>query len=172
MLQQFTWQQFLVATLVLTIVWYIGVILIYYPKQLKSLLNGKSTPDEVDRPLDHKWDKSVDVLSDNDEPELMGKSKLPEGMSKVSIDEVSFVSDDEKEERLGVVSDVLEEIKIIFGILAKEDGNKHDFLNLISAIRENYPGIASNPNLHRINEFIIDHASFHITSKELDDIWY
>lgn len=172
MLQQFTWQQFLVATLVLTIVWYIGVILIYYPKELKTILSGKSKPNEADQPLDHNWDKNVDILNSDDEPELMGKSKLPDGMSKVSIDEVSFVSDDEKQDRLGLVSDVLEEIKIIFGILAKEDGNKNDFLNLVAAVRENYPGITSDPNLHRINEFIIDHASFHITTKELEDIWY
>lgn len=172
MLQQFTWQQFLVATLVLTIVWYVGVILIYYPKELKAILGGKPKPDGADQPLDHKWDKNVDVLSSDDEPELMGKSKLPDGMSKVSIDEVSFVSDDEKQDRLGLISDVLEEIKVIFGILAKEDGNKQDFLNLIAAVRENYPGITSDPNLHRINDFIIDHASFHITIKELEDIWY
>ena len=32
MLQQFTWQQFLVATLVLTLIWYLAVILIFYRK--------------------------------------------------------------------------------------------------------------------------------------------
>jgi len=171
MLQQFTWQQFLVATLILTIVWYVGVILIYYPKQLKALLGGKSKSIETGEPLDHHWDKKVDVLDDDAGSELLGKSKLPEGMSKVSIDEISFVSDDDKQERLGVVSDVLEEIKTIFGILAKEDGNKQDFLNLMSAVRENYPGIVSSPNLHRINEFISDHASFHITTQELEQLW-
>jgi hypothetical protein len=170
MLAQFTWAQFLVATAVLTLVWYCLVILLFYRKELKSFLNGKPAKSETTQPLPHHWDQQVDQFEQEAEDYLMGKSKMPEGVSIIDAEEIGFA--DAKSQQLGLVADVLEEIKIIFGILVKEDGNKQDFLSLMQSVRETYPKIAAHPNLSQINDFISSNASFHITREELDALWY
>lgn len=170
MLEQFTWAQFLLAAAVLTPVWYCSIILLFYNKELKSFLNGKPVQSKATEPLPHHWDQQVDQFEQEAEDYLMGKSKMPEGVSVLSAEEIGFA--DPKPQQLGLVADVLEEIKTIFGILVKEDGNKHDFLNLMQSVRESYPKIAAHPNLNQINDFIISNASFHITREELEILWY
>lgn len=172
MLQQFTWQQFLVATLVLTLIWYAGVILIFYRKELIAFLIGKKTTTQSSEPLPHRWEKGVETLGEENEEELMGKPKMPEGMDNVGMSGFSFAQDeDAKEQQIGLVPDVLEELKRIFSILAKEDGNKKDFINLMEMVRHKYPKIASHPNIWHINEFISQHASFHLSKDELENLW-
>lgn len=171
MLQQFTWQQFLVATLILTLIWYFSVMLLFYRKELKAFLNGKKLKDENDAPLPHRWAKKVDELQPEPEENLMGKSKLPEGVSIIEMEDIQF-ADDNNVQLPGLVSDVIQEIKTIFNILVNEDGTKQDFFKLIEAVKETYSGIITNQHIPRINEFIIANASFHITREELDNLWY
>ncbi|MGY4383927.1 hypothetical protein ACVWYN_000953 [Pedobacter sp. UYP24] len=172
MLAQFTWQAFLIATLVLTLVWYAAVILIFYREKLNWLLSGK-LPQKPEA-LSHRWDNGVETLEEEQysEEALMGKPKIPEGTSNVSMGNIGFVADaDEKTQQLGLVPDVLQELKEVFSILEKEDGNKKDFFNLMEVVREKYGQIGSNPNIGRINEFIAAHAPFHLSSEELENLW-
>lgn len=175
MLQQFTWQQFLVATLVLTLIWYVAVILLFYREELFGLVAEKKGPALNDR-LPHRWERGVDELEvDTEEgPELMGASKLPDGMSLTTSDAFGFSGDgplDRKMEQIGLVPDVLEELKAVFAKLSQSDGNKRDFMDMMTGVREKFPKIASSPNIGRINSFISDHAPFHLSAEELEDIW-
>lgn len=172
MLQQFTWQQFLVAISILTLIWYSSVILLFYRKELKALLKGKSPNDENNAPLPHHWDKKVDALEPEAVDNLIGKSKLPDGVSIIGMDEIQFADEDSKMQLLGLVSDVIEEIKTIFNILVKEDGTKQDFFKLIEAVKEGYSGILTSQHIPQINEFIIANASFHLTPDEVENLWY
>lgn len=172
MLQQFTWQQFLVATSVLTLVWYCSIILIFYRKELKRILAGKPLKESRPDPLPHRWDEKFDELEPEDEENLMGKSKLPDGVSVVEMDDIQFVDPESKVKRLGMIPDVIEEIKTIFNILSREDGNKQDFFKLMETVKETYPSLSSNPSLPQINDFIISNASFHLTQDEMETIWY
>jgi hypothetical protein len=195
MLQQFSWQQFLVVLSGLTLLWYVVVILIFYRQKFSDwfkgsrwqrkdgswLLQGQGSPS-----LPHRWHRGVEDISEADgresaEPDdkdsLMGESRLPEGMSSVSMDQLSFSSAGQGaawrdvEDQQGLVPDVLQDIKEVLGILAKEDGSKQDFFRLMETVRLSYPGLSAHPALRRINEFITDHASFHISADELDDLW-
>lgn len=194
MLQQFSWQQFLVATGALALLWYVVVILLFYRRELRSFLSGGwRVGNRGDglivsgqaAALPHRWQKGVETVSDLDSPgsglnpedDLMGKSRLPEGMSTVSMEQVSFFSEEEGsglrdvEDQQGLVPDVLQDIKSVFAILAKEDGNKRDFFRLMETVRLTYPGLSAHPALRRINSFISDHASFHLSAQELEDLW-
>lgn len=174
MLQQFTWQQFLVAALVLTMIWYAGVILLFYRKELIAFLNKNKTANPPDEPLTHHWEKGVDILEkeEPDSAELLGKPKMPQGLSVVGSDEFSFApAEDFKTQQLGLVPDVLEEIKEVFVLLARQDGTKKDFFDLAGQVRNKYPKIASDPNIGSINEFIAEHAPFHLSKEELEDLW-
>jgi|GEM_PF-521326 len=194
MLQQFSWQQFLVATGALALLWYVVVILLFYRRELRSFLSGGWRSSGAGgglmvsgqaAALPHRWQKGVEEVSGLDLPsgglkpedEMMGKSRLPEGMSTVSMEQVSFFSAEEGselrdvEDQQGLVPDVLQDIKSVFGILAKEDGNKRDFFRLMETVRLSYPGLSAHPALRRINSFISDHASFHLSAQELEDLW-
>lgn len=99
MLQQFTWQQFLVATLVLTLVWYVGVILLFYRKELNAFLSGKRQERQPPEPLPHHWEKDFDQAEEEIEEALLGKPQLPEGMTTVSMGGFGFVQDEDAKEQ-------------------------------------------------------------------------
>lgn len=170
MLQQFTWQQFLVAALILSLLWYAGVILIFYRRELSALLGGK--PKERHKePLPHRWQKEVETIEDNESDELMGRSKMPEGMESVGMDGFGFVSDSNREQQIGLVPDVLQEIKGVFRIIAESDGSKKDFFRLMEAVSKNYPQISSHPSIGQINGFISENAPFNLSPEELENLW-
>lgn len=175
MLQQFTWQHFLIAASVLTLLWYAAVILIFYRRELLQLF-GNGSPEAVNRlktgePLPHRWESGVETLDNEDEPELMGKVKLPEGISMVETSGLRFATNSTKEEQIGLVPDVLQEIRQVFSALAAQDGNKKDFFRLMQQVSADYPKISSHPNIDSINEFIADHAPFHLSNEELENLW-
>lgn len=198
MLQQFSWQQFWITIGVFGLLWYVVVVLLFYRRELRSFLSGGGwRADGSGGPvasgtaaaLPHRWQKGVQDISGSDLPlqeglnpedDLMGRSRLPEGMSSVSMGEVSFFSGEEGsfdpgsrdvEQQQGLVPDVLQDIKEVFGILAKEDGTKRDFFRLMETVRLSYPGLSAHPALRRINGFIAEHASFHLSAEELEDLW-
>ena len=178
MLQQFTWQHFLVATLVLTVIWYAVVILMFYRRDFFEAFSGKKN-NPVNRfkksePLPHRWEKGVDDISGQEvnEPVVMGKSKLPDGVSRVSLEDISFSDPGNGRVNLvGLVPDLLQEIKEVFRSIAAKDGNKKDFFDLMETVRQNYPKMASHPTISNINSFIVEHAPFHLSSDELENLW-
>lgn len=175
MLQGFSTLQFMVVLLVLALVWYGGVLLFFYLKRKRGPLDfrnaGKQDGGHAPQGQQHTGPVSAGIPLADD---LMGKAKLPEGMSSVGMEEIGFVDLEgrEVEDQQGLVPDLLEEIKNVFLLLAKEDGSKRDFLKLMKAVKENYPGMASHPRIRRINEFISSHAAFHLSVEELENLWY
>jgi len=158
----------------LTLIWYAAIALLFYRREL-SCLFGQREIKHANEPLAHRWEKGTIQLSGGEEleePDLMGETKLPDGISRVSVEEFSFSGGGaEKEEQVGLVPDILQELKQVFAILAREDGNKNDFTRLVKAVREKFPKIASSPNIGRINGFITDHAPFHLSAEELENLW-
>ncbi|MFD2965408.1 MULTISPECIES: hypothetical protein [Olivibacter] len=173
MLKQITWQEFLLAATLLTFLWYISIILLLFRKELKRLLTGKKHGAEngvrngtKEDDLDAEQAKSVD---DN----LMGKTKLPEGMSVMGMEEFSFRKRDEeqKEKMLGSVPDLLEEMKQLFQILKDEEGTKADFLVLMDGFKPRLKAIRTDSNQQSLNEFIARHAPFPLSERELENLW-
>lgn len=177
MLQEFTWQHFLVAASVLTLIWYVGIVLIFYRKELFGLFGHRektiANTFRNTEPLPHRWEKGVEKLADEDEIELMGKAKLPDGMLLIGSSEFGFAGEREnsKEQQLGLVPDLLQDIRQLFKVLAERDGKKKDFFSLLEELKGGYPRMAGHPNIDQINEFIIDHAPFHLTAEELENLW-
>lgn len=171
MLAQFTWQEFWLAILLLTLLWYSGIILLYYRKELNLFFSKGSNLKE---PLPHRWADRVEEPTQKPEEHhvLLGASKPAEGTSTVSMGQVSFREDENaKSEQLGLIPDVLQELKEIFSILEKEDGNKQDFFNMMEMVRAKYGQIGSNPRIVQINQFISEHAPFHLSKEEMENLW-
>ena len=175
MLQGFSTLRFIVVLLILALVWYGGVLLFFYLKRKQRQLDFRNAGKQADRnaPLGQLNTGPAGAgipLADD----LMGKAKFPEGMSSVGMEEIGFVDLEGRDvqDQQGLVPDLLEEIKNVFLVLAKEDGSKRDFMKLMKAVKENYPGMASHPRIRRINEFISSHAAFHLSADELENLWY
>lgn len=172
MLQTISWSQFLLASLILTLVWYVAIALLYYRNELKSFFNGKipgyPPPKE---PLQHNWDNDYDGTV-GEEDELVGKPAAPEGLSSASMNEFSFNNSKElKEEQLSLVPDILEELKTIFSILEKEDGSKADFISLFALVKAKYPRARESANLDTLNQYISEHVPFLLSREELENLW-
>ncbi|GAA4131934.1 hypothetical protein GCM10022216_02500 [Sphingobacterium kyonggiense] len=169
MLQQFTWQQFLLVALLLAVAWYAVVILLYYRNGVKKLFSRQRQPE----PLRREWDEEIGQPG---EETLMGSTRQPEGVSSVAMDELRFSAKEEdpdagRDIRLGEVPDVLEELKTIFRILEKEDGTKEDFISLFALVSARYPQIKGTPSQQALNGYIREHVLFPVSDEELDRLW-
>lgn len=168
MLEAFTWQTFLVAALILSVIWYTAVGLICYRSEISGFLSGSRS--KSDEPLPHGWAHEVDDFA----PNLMGKQKEEHGVSVVEADEFSFVPSESVVpplDPLGELADVQQEIKSICRILENEDGTKEDFSALFLMIRNKYPKVATSERLPQLNEFIREHAPFFLSEEELESLW-
>lgn len=174
MLQEFTWQQFLVAAMVLSLLWYLGGWFFWLRRRSRGTGVGTAKSSRVvpellssvgGRPLPEK------VQADD----LMGKPRLPAGMELLSGSELGFAGADGtagRSDQLGLVPDLLEELKLLFRELAERDGNRHDFFRGLDRLKAGFPKMAGHPQLAAVNEFIIDHAPFHLSAEDMERLWY
>lgn len=195
MLKHFTWQQFLVAALVLSIIWYTVIILLFYRHRVQDYLSGKNKDSTPPEPLGHAWDDEFEDEPLDDEHDLMGKSVLPEGMTRLSMAQFGFAprisetaaeqeagessnsaieqenADEVRERQQSVVPDVLEELKSIFHILETQHGTKHDFISLFGLVSTKYRSIKGTPNQQALSDYIRENVLFPISDEELDNLW-
>ncbi|WP_130857932.1 hypothetical protein [Olivibacter jilunii] len=172
MLQHISWQQFLLAATLLTFLWYIGVILLLYRKELKNFLTGKKSKTEERKPEEsRKETESLPVQSEEDT--LMGTPRLPEGLNLMEMDKLSFAPKkaQQKEKMLGALPDLLEEMKQLFQIVKDEEGTKADFLVLLDGFKPRLSEIRTEGNEQAIREFLLEHIPFELSKKELDSLW-
>jgi hypothetical protein len=174
MLHFFTWQQFLIAALIFTIGWYVVVFFLFFKGKISGLLQGK--PKVEPEKLKREWEEDFEDEPQDDES-LIGKQALPDGVSEVEMHMLGFApvvhpdEDDYRDMQLGIVPDVLEELKAIFHILENEGGNADDFVSLFGMVKAKYPGISGTPNEAAINDYIRENAPFPIPDEVLANLW-
>ena len=183
MLQQFSWGQFLIAMIVLNLVWYLFVVLVFYRAEFLAFLGGGRAAgiggngrEEVGKaqPLGRPSGMGEeDVLRRVDSP-LMGSSRLPDGVEVKSSGQVSFSASDEdgRYDQVGLVADVVQELKEIFLQLEKSAGDKREFFRLLERIKEDYGPLGGHPSVGALTGFIVERASFHLTAEEIENLWY
>lgn len=184
MLEQFTWGEFLLAIALLNLVWYGLVIIGFYRKEMLGFLVSEggsfaftSVPrknDERDQAMLGTGKVEQGEGARADEVSLMGESRLPEGVEVMSSSQVAFSGrdDDSRYEQVGLVADVVQELKIIFSELENKAGNKGDFFRMLERLKEDYGQLGGHPNIGAINEFIRNADPFHLTKQEIDNLWY
>lgn len=171
--KSFTWQHFLVAAILLSCLWYFTILPLLYRKQIRVWLDQKDKKKGVE-PLRKTWDEETEpepeLVAEN---ELLGKSKLPAGVERVSMDAFGFadVDDGGRELQQGLVPDAIEELKTIFHILETEGGGKADFISLFGLVKSKYADLRGTPSGHALNDFIRENALFPISDEELTHLW-
>ncbi|MDN3588124.1 hypothetical protein QWY86_15680 [Pedobacter aquatilis] len=180
MLQQFSWGAFLVASIVLNVVWYVFVGLVFYRPEVSAFLGGVFggssvdgvSVDDRDSFKDEEWrdgeiEREVDAA-------LMGVSRMPDGVEVKSSSQVSFSTamGEERYDQIGLVADVVQELKSIFSELEKKAGDKRDFFRLLARVKEDYGPLSGHPSVGALTGFIVEQAPFHLTAEELENLWY
>lgn len=181
MFQEFSWGQFLLFSALLSFLWYLLVALLCYRPELNALLKGSPVSSSVDQNVTGRLDdgrkgseKGHGQSAGETGRSLMGGSRLPPGVGMLSSSELTFSprEDGERYEQIGLVADVLEELKILFAELAESGGGKPEFFAKLERVSQRYGPLAGHPSIGRINGFIRDAALFPISQAELDELWY
>lgn len=170
------------AALVLTVIWYAVVLLVFYRSFLVGLFSGGVPVRRGLPPVTavnefrkgHGDGPAIGMALADREEGLLGAAKLPEGMSLVGAGDFSFAGGDggvDREAQVGLVPDVLQELKEVFEWLTKNDGNKRDFLQRMELLLLDYPKLSSHPAIGQLNAYVAEHAPFHLTAEELDNLW-
>ncbi|RZJ75279.1 MAG: hypothetical protein EOO45_06085, partial [Flavobacterium sp.] len=87
MLQQFSWTTFLIFFAVLSALWYLALLLTVFRKDAIAFLSGVAAEPSI---ISAGNAGSADKQADPAEQEIMGKSKMPEGLEVVSMGALSF----------------------------------------------------------------------------------
>ena len=173
MLHQFTWQHFLIAALIFSLIWYLAVFIYCHRRNSGSFLKRRQ-PQKLTR----EWETDFDDDSETDD-DLIGRPVLPEGVSEVSMHMLGFApkvdenraSEDERYIQLGVLPDVLEELKRIFNILERENGTKEHFISLFALIKSKHPGLANTANSKSLNQYLSENLPFELSDEDLNKLW-
>lgn len=160
MLNQFTWQQFLIAALIFSLLWLLIVLVLFYRKELFAFIS-KKPKDEVE-PLTHAWQNDYEPAPDEG---LLGKSALPEGVYIVEQDEFGFKQPEldtgTNDELLQAdVFDLMERVKPFLGDASLDKG---DFIGLVNEQVRDY---------HRLLESTLLDSFYELLAEQVDDSVY
>lgn len=162
MLQAFTWQQFLVAAMIFSLVWLLIAGLVFFRKQLFGLLSG----DKQVEPLKHAW------ADDFEADDLMGKAQEPEGVQVLSQHEFGFTPPlgDEKvtvdaDAQQNDLFDLMENIKR----LLDAGLSKRELIEAVSMEVHRFPRLAASPLLDNFYEMVCEKADFELSVADLQE---
>jgi hypothetical protein len=183
MLQQFSWGHFLIAMVVLNLVWYVFVMLVFYRAEVMAFLGsgaggggtvGNGRGSLKAQPSGKATSGGAERIEREVDAALMGTSRLPEGVEVKSSAQVCFSTSDAdgKYDQVGLIADVVQELKEIFSELEKRAGDKKDFFRLLGKLKEEYGPLGGHPSVGALTGFIVERASFHLTADEIDNLWY
>ena len=182
MLQQFSWGHFLIAAIVLNLVWYFFVVLVFYRAEVMAFLGvGDGGAGGVGRAgqvqsLEKTKDGDYVAIGRDVDAALMGQSRLPEGVEVKGSAEVRFAAsasvEDLRYDQVGLVADVVQELKELFVSLEQKAGDKRDFFVMLARVKEDYGPLGGHPSVGALTGFIVERAPFHLTREEVDNLWY
>ncbi|GEM_PF-2698265 len=161
LLSDFTWLHFFAIATFLTVLWYTGVLLLFFREEIKGAFGLK--------PRETKPPKSEPPTAHHDPDNVMGETKAPEGMTETY--EINFAAPHRRERQLGLVPDFLKEISEIVEITQKENGTKQDLLGMLEELKETYPDITSVENWDSLVVHIKDSSPFPITEDEIKNLF-
>lgn len=166
MLEQFTWQQFMICITGTSVIYYAALSLLYYREELDALFRRRRSV-------------SVSVYQDGIEDDLLGRPADEEGFTSSPMEDLRFPSDevirDNQEVLLGQIPDLLEEFKTLISITAETGESKEEFLSLFRFIIAKYPATKRSNCREAVNMYVLENSegklSFSLTEEDLIQCW-
>lgn len=173
MLSSFSWQHYIAAIVIITVSYYLYVVLRYYQKEIANLFNRRSTSTEM-------------FTSVQTAPiEVMGKAKPDNGIKFSDASELQFTeaSPDDPEIVSEPVpfanthqpsSELIQEANNLIEAF-KDLDNKQEFLSLLGILIDSYKRYSDEIDLPAALDRVITMASeklkFPVTSSDLPHNW-
>jgi hypothetical protein len=177
MLHQVSWEQFWVAGFIFCLAWYAGLAVLYYRQGLRKVWKGKDrfSDREKPEPLKHAWEDEYPAGDVEEADDLMGKTVEPAGLTRVSMTDLCFAPrvarSEDQEDMLGLIPDVLEEIRVVIKTVEDNQGDKGDFIGLFKLVSGKYPKVKQSGNLPYVLDWIAEHVPFELSEEELEGLW-
>lgn len=181
-LHPFSWQQFLVAALVLTLIWYALIGALYFRGEIAHLFSGK--PRAAHRAVGAGLPAGnglLPVAGEGEPDNLLGASRDPEGFASVPMHQFSFaggsssvaqvLEEVEREAQLSLVPDLLEELKEIFYLLERNGGDRSDFEELFQPVAARFESVVTTRSYAPVNAYILENVPFALSESELEAMW-
>ena len=178
MLSSISWQQYLAAVAIITVSYYLYVILRYYQKEIANVFNRKQ---DVTTLLSHSQSPAFDV---------MGEAKPDNGVSITEDQQLQFAGPDDDDMEIhsaqngsaailvDTADDPSQELIAEAGELIeafKEIDNKPEFVSLLNILIGSYKRFSSDIDLpdvlHRIVELSKQKLQFSIALADLQGTW-
>jgi hypothetical protein len=168
LLHAFTWQSFLIAALVFSLVWLGVVLLVFYRKELFALLSGRVADEEglsgPLEPLRHAWQDEFEEGDDSFDEGLLGPSVLPEGVSILAAEDFGFVGAGRDTDEVpvdtallqGDVFDLMEQVKPFLEDAALDKGG---FIAAVNAQVRDFPRLMRSDLLGTFYEVLAEQVS-------------
>jgi hypothetical protein len=166
-LPHFTWLQFGIAAIGFLFIWYAVVLLWYGGKQVRAFF-ARDKP-VANEPLPHVWEREEFMADD-----LVGEAAEPGGVTTHAWNSFGFTGKakiNREDDLLGLIPDVLEEIKTALHTVETTGGGKDDFISLFKLVSAKYGRLKDGPHLAAINEWILENVPFGMNDDELWQLW-
>lgn len=182
MFNTITWQQFLLAALLIVGVYYVTATLLLFRKEISAWFKPKPIPIEPDKD---------DPLTTTDNA-LMGKAAEEEDLfsrrssivhseelvvSRVSTDEMPDTIQTPGEVQLltGTIADLMQEISVLLQMAEEHQSTKEECSQLFISLFERYPNLKDTAYAHTVNRHICEEGkskfSFDVEMLEVRSWW-
>ena len=167
MLEQFTWQQFMICITGTSAIYYAALGLLYYREEINAVFHRRRSV------LESTYRHEIE------DEALLGSPAKDEGFTVSSMEDLRFpndkVSADDQQVLLGQISDLLEEFKTLISITAETGESKEDFLSLFRFTIAKYPAAKRSNIREAINTYVLESSegnlSFSLTEEDLIQCW-
>ncbi|SFH33432.1 protein of unknown function [Pedobacter insulae] len=170
MLSNFSWLAYGIFILVSLLIYYAVILLLYYRQEMRTFFRTflSSVPDRAGT-----GKKEVIPTAETEDPGLLGKVALEDGLSSVSMEELDFGSNDQMLQ--GDLADCMEELNYTF-CLAKEkswDAAKltTSFIEIAECYREVFSSKLRSQLLGHICKECSDKLEWKLSPQELEALF-
>jgi|GEM_PF-4241517 len=162
MLNNITWQQFVIAITLIALTYYLFVIVFFFRDVLFRILNGKAKP--VQQTGEPELDESDDL-----------RTRFQNRLGEQDDSIVASESGNENDLLIGTVADLLEEIKALAHVIVTNESSKEEAESFYRLLLSRYDQLVNTPYQQSINTTILklfnEDISMNTTLSEIQSWW-
>jgi len=182
MFSSISWQLFFTAIFILTVLYYLFVGIVYFPKEILTFLLGKKNQVQpaVSGPTQTQDRQFTNIIGQSRNERINDAqyfNKFQPVANSFATEEAEQ-QDNQQPSNITLiesVSNLMEGIKTLFRVIKDADGNKNDVVSLFPSLLDQYIPIADSKYRYSINAYIYEICTeeykYEITMQEVNGLW-
>ena len=180
MFNDISWTDFIIFIFLVTVAYYVVIILLFFRKEFINLLRGHGRPfRQAEFPQEKEENNSGDSIMGAVRPDAPNHESTPSELLEFgphqSEDEFEPPTAKQATLQTGSVADLAEEIKSLSQILHDNQSTREEIASLFQSLLERYPHLIGTPAPASINELIVTELNvapgLNITTGEVENWW-